>query len=100
MSDLEDRLRLEAQVQAQEARTQRATVHECYQAVGAKKGDWNGAKPVQEAVARLTEQRDELLAACKRALNLLEMSGSGRLAKTPAGDDLRAAIAKCEGPQS
>ena len=64
---LAERLKLEARTHAQEARTQRATVHECYQAVGAQKGDWNGAEPVKgyveaqrAALVRLEqEMRDE-----------------------------------------
>ena len=48
MTDLEERLKTEARIWAQEARTQRATVLEIYQALGIQKGDWNGAKPVME----------------------------------------------------
>lgn len=39
----------------------------------------------------------ELLAACKAALSLLQNIGTGKWAKTPAGDALRAAIAKATG---
>jgi hypothetical protein len=46
---------------------------------------------------RRAEMYDDLLAACKRALKLLENIGSGNYAKTPAGDDLRAVIARAEG---
>lgn len=51
-----ERLRLEAEGWAQEARTQRSSLHDAYQAVtGAtgEPGDWNGARPVVEAVANL-----------------------------------------------
>ena len=61
MTNLEDRLKLEAQIQAQEARSQRATVREIYQAVTGRTGepgDWNGAKPVMA----LIEERDALRA--------------------------------------
>ena len=46
----EEKLKLEAQSHAQEARTQRSTVHEIYQIIGSNKGDWNGAEPVREFV--------------------------------------------------
>lgn len=61
--DANDRLRLEAQIHAQEARTQRATVHEIYQVVTVCKGepgDWNGARPVREAFERLRNDNAEL----------------------------------------
>lgn len=47
-----ERLKQEAQIHAQEARTQKATVHEIYQIVTEGKGepgDWNGAEPVRKA---------------------------------------------------
>ena len=59
MTNLEDRLKLEAQIQAKEARSHRATVREIYQAVTGRTGepgDWNGAKPV----LALIEERDAL----------------------------------------
>jgi hypothetical protein len=52
--------------------------------------------PEAREVRQLEKRVEKLLAAAKRALNLLEMSGSGKLAKTPAADDLREAIAFCE----
>ena len=61
MTNLEDRLKLEAQIQAQEARSQRATVREIYQAVTGRTGepgDWHGAQPV----LTLIEERDALRA--------------------------------------
>lgn len=59
MTNLEDRLKLEAQIQAQEARSQRATVREIYQAVTGRTGepgDWHGSQPV----LALIEERDAL----------------------------------------
>ena len=58
-TELEERLKQEAQIQAQEARSHRATVREIYQAVTGRTGepgDWNGAKPVMA----LIEERDAL----------------------------------------
>lgn len=55
--ELVERLRMEAQGHAIEARAQRATVREIYQVVtGAtgEPGDWNGANPVRERIDRLT----------------------------------------------
>lgn len=51
-----ENLRLEAQAHAQEARTQRATVHEIYQIISGgngEPGDWNGAEPVRKAFVAL-----------------------------------------------
>lgn len=50
MNALEERLKREAQTWAQEARMQRSIVLEIYQALGIKKGDWNGAKPILEII--------------------------------------------------
>ncbi|MDR5867979.1 hypothetical protein [Halomonas koreensis] len=71
--------RQEARTHAQEARTQRATVHEIYQVASGstgEPGDWHGAEPVRELVAerdslqRLAdgraEQRDALAAHVER----------------------------------
>ncbi|SDF71912.1 Protein of unknown function [Onishia taeanensis] len=47
-------VRLEAKTHAQEARTQRSTVHEIYQLVtgaSGEPGDWHGVKPIRELVA-------------------------------------------------
>ncbi|ASK18430.1 hypothetical protein [Halomonas sp. N3-2A] len=57
------KLRLEAQAHAQEARTQRSTVHEIYQIVSGGKGepgDWNGAEPVRKAFEALQADNAEL----------------------------------------
>jgi hypothetical protein len=60
--ELIDRLRLEAQTHAQEARTQRATVHEIYRLVTGgtgEPGDWNGAEPVRRAFERIRQDERE-----------------------------------------
>lgn len=57
-------LKLQAQSWSMEAKAQKATVCECYQAAtGAKgePGDWNGARPIREALA----ERDAEIAALK-----------------------------------
>mgnify|MGYP000023531332 CR=1 FL=1 len=55
-----ERLKQEAQAHAMEARAHRSTVHECYQAVGAQKGNWNGATPIVDAVAGYKKRIAEL----------------------------------------
>lgn len=40
----------------------------------------------------LIAERDELKEACEAALSLLQNIGSGKWAKTPAGDKLRKAL--------
>lgn len=50
----------EAVIHAQEARTQRSTVHDIYQALGIQKGDWNGKVPVVEKFAEVEQERDQL----------------------------------------
>ena len=50
------RLKLEAQMHAQEARTANATIAEIYQAVTGSTGEpgnWHGARPVRDALALL-----------------------------------------------
>lgn len=47
---------MEARCWKQEALTQQASLHECYQAVTCghgEPGDWNGAEPVREEISRL-----------------------------------------------
>jgi uncharacterized protein YlxW (UPF0749 family) len=57
---LRDQLKQEAQLWALEARTQRATVRECYAAAGVVgKADWNGVVPVREAFAELEQEINE-----------------------------------------
>ncbi len=56
LKDLTADLRQQAEAHAQEARTQRSTVHEIYQIISGgtgEPGDWNGAEPVREYVARM-----------------------------------------------
>lgn len=60
LQNLAERLKQEAEGHAQEACTQRSTVHSIYQAIGAQKGDWNGAEPVIEAFGKLKQERDQL----------------------------------------
>ncbi len=58
--ELVERIKLEAQDQAGEAKAQRSSLIECYHAVGAKRGDWNGANPVREYVAQAQTRIAEL----------------------------------------
>ncbi len=51
----------QAQIHAQEARTQKATVLEIYQLLGIQKGDWNGAQPVREKFSELYDLLTETL---------------------------------------
>lgn len=60
--NLEERLRIEAQSHASEARTANATIHEIYQVLSGGKGEpgnWHGAEPARRYVdashARITE---------------------------------------------
>lgn len=58
--DLINRLQLEAQAHAQEARTANATIAEIYQAVSGgtgEPGNWHGAEPVRTV---MQEQREEI----------------------------------------
>lgn len=55
---LAERLKLEAQVHAQEARTANSTIYEIYQAVSGatgEPGNWNGAQPVIKRINELTD---------------------------------------------
>jgi hypothetical protein len=66
-----EKLLQEARIHAQEARTQRATVHEIYQLCSGGKGepgDWDGAEPVRALVA----ERDALKAENRRMRIALE----------------------------
>lgn len=63
ISELEQlcaRITQEARGHAQEARTQRTTVHAIYQALGIQKGDWNGAGPVIKLFKELRASIDQL----------------------------------------
>jgi len=62
-----ERLKLEAQCHAQEARTANATIAEIYQAVSGgtgEPGNWHGAQPVVDALQRTREE----LATCRELL--------------------------------
>ena len=61
MKDLEEKLKQEAQIHAQEARTQKAIVHEIYQHLGIQKSDWNGARPVKRIFDQLKKENEEKL---------------------------------------
>lgn len=63
LTDLCDRLKQEAQIQAQEARTANATIAEIYRIVSGGKGEpgnWNGAEPVRKRIAELEAERKEV----------------------------------------
>jgi len=67
--ELVERLRTEATIHAQEARTQRATVQEIYQVCSGstgERGDWHGAQPVRD----LRADRDRLAAMVERVKEL------------------------------
>jgi FtsZ-binding cell division protein ZapB len=72
LQNITARLKQEAEGYAQEARTQRSTVHSIYQAIGAQKGDWNGATPVIEAFEKLKQECDQLKAAVALAIDTFE----------------------------
>lgn len=55
LRELVEKVVLEAQGHAMEAKGQRAAVHEIYQALGIQKGDWNGAAPVLKKIAAMKE---------------------------------------------
>lgn len=61
LTGLVETLRREAEMHAQEARTQRSTVHAAYQICTGntgEPGDWNGAEPIR----KLKKQHDEMFA--------------------------------------
>jgi hypothetical protein len=80
---LAERLLMEAQHHAGEARCHKSSLHEAYQACSGatgEPGNWHGANPVRDAIATLTAERDGL----KRALapfadlgDLLELETEG-----------------------
>lgn len=88
-----ERLRLEAVMHAQEARTANATIAEIYQVCTVSTGEpgnWNGAEPVR----RMAEQRAELLAACVEFVRKVD---AGQARSKAIYAQMKAAIAKCEG---
>jgi len=67
LTDLCDRLKQEAQIRAQEARTANATIAEIYQIVTGKTGEpgnWNGAEPVRRRIAELEQDKARLDSGC------------------------------------
>lgn len=63
LEDQKEAVIQQAQIWRQEARTMQNTVAECYKAVTGstgEPGDWNGAKPVREAISELKGERDRL----------------------------------------
>lgn len=66
-----EKLKLEAQIHAQEARTANATIAEIYQVVTGRTGEpgnWNGAEPVKKRIVELEAQKAELLGVIALAL--------------------------------
>lgn len=60
LANKSEKLLQEAEIHAQEARTQRATVQDIYQACGSNAGDWNGAKPVISFISDLQRTIEHL----------------------------------------
>ena len=91
MDDLHERLKMEAQGHAQEARTANATIAEIYRLCSdgtGEPGNWHGAEPVRRKIAALRAERDALRAAAKRVDGQLsrvlhEMAGSVSLCWIP-----------------
>ena len=82
---LSDRLRQEAEIHAQEARTMKAIVHEAYQvATGAtgEPGNWNGAQPIRDALERVRKEarREGMEEAAQRADQLADFEVGKRAA--------------------
>jgi hypothetical protein len=62
LKQMAERLKLEAQAHAQEARTANSTIAEIYQVISGASGEpgnWNGAEPVREYLAELKRQLEE-----------------------------------------
>lgn len=65
--DLIERLKMEAQIHAQEARTANATIAEIYQIVTGKTGEpgnWHGAEPVRKYIEELRDALKACAAVC------------------------------------
>ncbi|WP_375597614.1 hypothetical protein [Devosia sp. Naph2] len=63
LTELADRLKLEAQGHASETRTANSTIYEIYQVLSGGKGEpgnWNGAEPARRYVEAAEAERDEL----------------------------------------
>ncbi|MES2634081.1 MAG: hypothetical protein V4669_13990 [Pseudomonadota bacterium] len=68
---LTDRLKLEAQIHAQEARAANATIADIYQCVTGSTGEpgnWNGAEPVRQRIAELEAENAALRADAAKPL--------------------------------
>lgn len=73
LEDQKEAVIQQAQIWRQEARTMRNIVAECYQAVtgsAGEPGDWNGAKPVREAISELKGGRDKIESALKKMISM------------------------------
>lgn len=84
-----DDARQQAQIHAQEARTQTATVNEIYQAVTGwtgEPGDWHGAQPVVAELNRLRQRVEELEKDRLRLRNVLKKF-SNYVGPAMAGED-------------
>lgn len=69
---LADRLKLEAQCHAGEARAANSTIYEIYQVLSGSKGEpgnWNGAEPARAYVAASQAERDAMREALKKIGN-------------------------------
>jgi hypothetical protein len=90
----------QAQIQAQEMRTQRAIVRDCYQAAtGAtgEPGDWNGAEPIRALVrdrdalaAKLAQHREALTPFSDLAADMHEEDSGNLMVYVRLGDCRRA----------
>ncbi|MGN6282132.1 hypothetical protein [Frateuria sp.] len=77
-TDLIERLRMEAQIHAQEARTANATIAEIYQLCSGGKGEpgkWHGAEPVRALIA---DRADLLASLCGAASYIATLGGSSQ----------------------
>lgn len=73
LEDQKEAVIQQAQIWRQEARTMRNIVAERYQAVtgsAGEPGDWNGAKPVREAISELKGGRDKIESALKKMISM------------------------------
>jgi len=95
--NLSERLKLEAQIHAQEARTANSTIAEIYQLVtGAtgEPGNWHGAEPVRKLIAAAPDLLSALQAIVK---SLADQDDEGMIEHAQQMIDARAAIAKATG---
>ena len=79
LRDLAERLKLEAQGHASEARTANSTIYEIYQVLSGGKGEpgnWHGAEPARQYVAKAEAQVAALRDALEKAKALLVSPGN------------------------